>query len=193
MLGRSLRDPDGLEEGGAIRGMELLPVDTELKPEKCRAQVQGRMGQLEGILAPLSGMEIIGYEIHMGQSVAVKNVKQVAQLGSGNSGVSCGDTRGQCGILQKPDQTLGSGNADREDGAQAGNVYGSYVHGIFDGEGIASCLVRILAKQKGVDWQPGREADYRKFKESQYDLLAKGIRENMDMEYVYSILQESRI
>ena len=44
-----------------------------------------------------------------------------------------------------------------------------------------------------MDWQPDREVDYRAFKEGQYDMLAQGIRENMDMEYVYSILQESSI
>lgn len=193
MLGRSLRDPDGLEEGGVIRGMGLLPVDTELKPEKCRAQVHGRMGQLEGILAPLSGMEITGYEIHMGQSVAVKNVKPVAQLGNDSLDGSCGDMQEQCRISGKTDRIFGTGNANREDGAQTGNVYGSYVHGIFDEDGIASCLAGILAKRKGVDWQPDREVDYRAFKEGQYDMLAQGIRENMDMEYVYSILQESSI
>ena len=151
------------------------------------------MGQLEGILAPLSGMEITGYEIHMGQSVAVKNVKPVAQLGNDSLDGSCGDMQEQCRISGKTDRIFGTGNANREDGAQTGNVYGSYVHGIFDEDGIASCLAGILAKRKGVDWQPDREVDYRAFKEGQYDMLAQGIRENMDMEYVYSILQESSI
>ena len=35
--------------------------------------------------------------------------------------------------------------------------------------------------------------DYKKFQESQYDLLADTIRQHMDMDFVYSILREAKI
>jgi adenosylcobyric acid synthase len=34
------------------------------------------------------------------------------------------------------------------------NVYGTYMHGIFDGEGIAAAVVEALARKKGLT--PGR-------------------------------------
>ena len=46
MLGEMVEDPDGVEEGGALRGMELLPVKTELKKQKKRCQVEGKIGTL---------------------------------------------------------------------------------------------------------------------------------------------------
>ncbi|MCM1126167.1 MAG: cobyric acid synthase [Lachnospiraceae bacterium] len=68
MLGEAIADPEGAEEGGEIRGMELLPVRTLLGREKVRSQKAGNINELKGILAGLSGMEYEGYEIHMGKT-----------------------------------------------------------------------------------------------------------------------------
>ena len=73
------------------------------------------------------------------------------------------------------------------------NVYGSYVHGVFDKGSIAEDIVRILAKRKGISWEAKEHYDYAAFKELQYDRLADGLRAHMDMEYVYSILREAKI
>ena len=80
-----------------------------------------------------------------------------------------------------------------EKGSEAPGVYGSYVHGIFDDGDIAVRIVQALADKKKVSWKPEAGGDYHAFKEQQYDKLAQGLREHLDMEYVYSILQESRI
>lgn len=68
MLGSKISDPDSVEEGGSIRGMELLPVETVLLREKKRCQTAGSIGQLKGIFRPLSGCGYQGYEIHMGRT-----------------------------------------------------------------------------------------------------------------------------
>lgn len=68
MLGCEISDPDGVEEGGSIRGMELLPVATVLQKEKKRAQTEGTIGKLDGMLGTLSGCGFQGYEIHMGRT-----------------------------------------------------------------------------------------------------------------------------
>lgn len=41
MLGMTLEDPDGVEEGGSMRGMELLPVHTVFEKAKTRTRVLG--------------------------------------------------------------------------------------------------------------------------------------------------------
>ena len=76
------------------------------------------------------------------------------------------------------------------DGAQADNVYGSYVHGIFDKEGVARGVIEALAKAKGVALEHLSSFDYGKYKESQYDLLADTLRQYLDMEQIYKILEE---
>lgn len=176
MLGQAISDPAEVEDGGQIRGMELLDGVTTLKPRKTRTQVRGHFGTLQGIFTGLSGMELEGYEIHMGQTTC---------------GEACGGYRGQplleiCGTGQDQESGL-------TDGRHSGNVYGSYVHGIFDHGQIAACIVETLAKQKGMEWKADSGYDYRTFKESQYDKLAQTLREHIDLDYVYSILQEAHV
>ena len=61
MLGRSVADPLGLEgEPGCTAGLGLLDFETELKPAKCLANVEGR--------CRFADAEVRGYEIHMGVS-----------------------------------------------------------------------------------------------------------------------------
>lgn len=165
MLGNEIADPDGVEEGGVIRGMELLPMRTVLEKEKVRTQVNGRFSRIAGRLKELSGMELSGYEIHMGKSFPDEsNFERLCKIKDYETG------------------------EEKEDGFFAGNIYGSYVHGIFDKGTIAATIVKELAKYKGIDWEEKEQFDYAKFKEEQYDLLAKTMREHMDMEAIYRII-----
>ena len=68
MLGRQISDPDQAEEGGSMRGMELLPVVTVLQKEKIRCQREGVLPKMEGMFEHLSGCRFSGYEIHMGKT-----------------------------------------------------------------------------------------------------------------------------
>ncbi len=167
MLGRTLRDESAVEEGGCIRGMGLFDIDTVFEKEKLRTRVQGHFAAISGVLSPLTGAPIDGYEIHMGQSVSEKG--------------TC------CPLTQITDTISGIKKAD---GAQQGNVFGTYVHGLFDQRETAEALILSLAEAKGL---PAGEADipedYAKRKERQYDLLADSLRAHLDMEAVYEILE----
>lgn len=72
-----------------------------------------------------------------------------------------------------------------------GNVYGTYIHGIFDEGDIAQTVVRA-ASGEGLKHTESK-LDYNKFKQKQYDLLADAIRKNLDMEAVYGMLSDSVI
>ena len=74
-----------------------------------------------------------------------------------------------------------------------GNVYGSYLHGIFDENGIAGEVIAALAERKGISCDTGEMMDYAAFKETQYNKLADTLREYLDMDHIYSILREARI
>ena len=76
-------------------------------------------------------------------------------------------------------------------GIASGIVYGSYIHGIFDREGIAAAVVNALAARKGVELSGGDASGHREFKEKEYDRLAAMLRENLDMERIYGMLREA--
>ena len=76
---------------------------------------------------------------------------------------------------------------------QKGNVYGTYIHGIFDSRGIAEKIVKALAEKKNITLPEQNVLSRKEFKEKEYDRLADMIRENMDMKYIYSILKEAKI
>ncbi len=69
---------------------------------------------------------------------------------------------------------------------QEGNVFGTYVHGIFDEGDLALRLIKRIAKDKGIELE--QTMDYQAFKEQEYDKLAQVVRDNLDMEYIYKIL-----
>jgi adenosylcobyric acid synthase len=73
---------------------------------------------------------------------------------------------------------------------QNGNVYGSYIHGIFDENGIAETIIRALCEQRGLTFDENAVFDVHAYREAQYDKLADAVREALDMDLVYKILEE---
>ena len=167
MLGEQIADPSGVEGGGALRGMELLPVVTELGEEKVRCQIEGKLPELEGVFAGLSGLEYAGYEIHMGKTESSEN--EIID-----------------GINALHEKKIIVSGRNK-------NVYGTYVHGIFDKGCVATAVVQALAKKKGIWIGEGAFEDYRSFKEKQYDKLADTLREYLNMEEIYGMLREARL
>ena len=62
MLGEKLSDPDGVEAGGEIKGMGLLPMETVFRNSKTRTRVSGIFPKVEGALSTLTGIELEGYQ-----------------------------------------------------------------------------------------------------------------------------------
>lgn len=77
----------------------------------------------------------------------------------------------------------------RKHSVSRGNVYGSYVHGLFDADGIADGVVEALCGKKGVRFDPSAAFDGKAYKEAQYDLLADAVRGALDMKLIYDILE----
>jgi adenosylcobyric acid synthase len=159
MLGCTLDDPENVEDGGNMRGMELLPVSTVFEAGKVRTRVDGVIRQLEGCFSSLSGAGLTGYEIHMGRT-----------------------TLGPEAI---PFCTLTGGKLD---GAVYQNVFGTYLHGLFDGE-LDARIVQMLLNSKGLGDMLDTVVDISAYKNSQYDTLADVLRNSLDMKLVYRILE----
>ena len=161
MMGQKITDRAGAEGAGEVRGMELLPIETEFTPGKTTVQVKGSVGSLHGFFKELSGAVLAGYEIHMGNS----RVK----------GESFADVRGQDGFV-------------REDGCVCKNCMGTYLHGIFDSREFTERLLRLLLEKKGLKARELGIPDMTEYKRGQYDRLARLIRENVDMKAVYACM-----
>lgn len=161
MLGEEIVDEAGIEGESRIRGMGLLPMMTHFETEKTRTQITGRVAEQSGKFACLSGLPVSGYEIHMGKSV---------RTGRG----------GKCL------NTL----AGKEDGCVCGNVLGTYLHGIFDEPEFRAGFVRLLCEQKGIAPEDASGISFEAYREQQFDRLAEVLRESLDMEAVYRIVEE---
>lgn len=168
MLGRMVSDPEQVEEGGTIWGMGLLPVETVLTRNKERTQVRGNFANISGVLKSLSGLELAGYEIHMGRTNILKE-------------------DGTLPLAKAAVQTP-PGQRQEPEGCCRGNVYGTYIHGIFDEAGVVNALFTALAERKGVALEPFSEKSWKEYKETQYDLLADTLRKNLDMNAVYAMM-----
>lgn len=68
------------------------------------------------------------------------------------------------------------------------NIYGTYIHGIFDSKEIFTGIINALAKKKGIDIDLSKTMDQNAFKETQYDRLADILRANLDIDMIYDIL-----
>lgn len=166
MLGMELSDPFNVESGGTMAGMGLLPTKTVFEKEKVRTRVSGNFNEVSGILAELSYVEFEGYEIHMGQTTYDFNEEELTTIDNVN---------GEYII--------------KNDGLYKDNVYGSYIHGIFDKEEVSKAIVESLCIHKGIDYSSISTVDIEKYKEEQYDKLAEGIRNSLDMKAIYKILE----
>ena len=110
--------------------------------------------------ASYEGAAIEGYEIHMGQT----------------------DTRGARPFCVFEDGT--------PDGAVAGNVCGTYLHGLFDSGQLTARLAAVLAGKKGLGLEKIEIEPRAVYKQRQYDLLADAVRRSLDMKRIYSAMEE---
>lgn len=108
----------------------------------------------------LEGNEVSGYEIHNGESIPT--VEENIWLKEQNGNV------------------LGMKNKDL-------NVFGTYIHGIFDEGDFAEKLINKLKKELNIE--ESNEVNYKDYKISQYDKLCELLEENIDMQYVEDLIR----
>lgn len=71
----------------------------------------------------------------------------------------------------------------------SGNVYGSYIHGLFDTAGTAGLVASALMTARGLDASAVKAFDMKKYRQEQYDRLAGELRKALDMDLVYRITE----
>lgn len=156
MLGESIADPECVEsDGTSVAGLGLLPVRTTFLRRKSTHRVRAVVSAVGGMLGGAAGIELDGYEIHMGHT----------ERNSGTPAFRL--TR------------IGNGEAF-EDGCLSGDraILGTYVHGLFDSDALREALLGFLARRKGIVL-PGQIA--RPARDVRYDRLADFVRGHVDI------------
>ena len=74
------------------------------------------------------------------------------------------------------------------DGCVSGRCAGTYLHGLFDSDEALDTLAEGLCRAKGIEPQ-ARAMPRAEWRQSQYDLLADGVRKALDMQRIYKILE----
>jgi adenosylcobyric acid synthase len=165
MLGQKVIDPMGVESGlREVAGLGLLEMETELLGDKVTTQVEARL-----LWQELAGSQekIRGYEIHMGRSKPLGSATALLEILERN------------GRPVKVQDGLVSEN---------GRVWGTYVHGLFDNDGLRHRLIsRVL---RGDDLVPTKERlrSFHYWKEEQYNKLATHLRNHLDISRIYKII-----
>ncbi|MEQ8155400.1 MAG: cobyric acid synthase [Clostridiaceae bacterium] len=163
MLGMEVTDPHGYETSILKEeGLGLLPISTEFEKEKNTVLSVG--------IDTVSGTEVRGYEIHMGKTVKIPQGNR--ELMDLMDFIKLTSAEGYDGVI-----------------SHDGRVAGTYFHGIFDCGEFTSEYLNSIRRTFGIR-EEKEVFSYGKHKDSQYDKLALTVREALDMDKLYKILQE---
>jgi len=162
MLGQTIVDPDYIETSKKeTTGLGLLDITTVFNSAKTTEQVTGK-----ALMDELLAREVIGYEIHMGQSYRAPGVKPAFQL-----------TR-----QKHPHEIVLDGAVN-----QSGLIWGTYLHGLFDADQYRRDFLNQLRKIKGLS-PLEVQGSFLARREAAYDDLAQLVRENLDMIKIYQLI-----
>lgn len=167
MLGKIINDPLHVESAQeTVEGLGLLDISTVFRENKTKTQVRASITDCYGLLEGLKGASVEGYEIHMGGSETVP--------GEG------------CTPFLEILETFGR-QESRKDGVRnrEGNVFGSYIHGIFDNYDFSVGFINNLRRSKGLPEAAVPPVSYRRSRDAEYDLLAGHLRKHLDIGEIY--------
>ncbi|WP_116133743.1 cobyric acid synthase [Tropicimonas sp. IMCC34043] len=127
MLGRAIRDPQGLEgPPGETAGLGLLDVVTEMHPEKRLSEVTAT--------DPASGAEFQGYEIHIGRTDGADRARPFARVAGADEGAVSADGRVMGSYLHGLFRADGYRRVwlDRMGAVSSDLAYGAHVEAVLD-------------------------------------------------------------
>ena len=160
MLGERIEDPMTGESGKrSAAGLSPLPIQTQFFTEKIVRRAVGRI-ETEIFSYPVKG-EVLGYEIHMGQTLLGEGVRPLMEIVYGKAS----DWR--------PDGVISA----------SGRILGTYLHGLFDEAGFRASFLDALWKSTGKTRPAGSASlpSMKEMRERNYNRLAALLREHLDL------------
>ncbi len=96
---------------------------------------------------------------------------------------------GQTRVQGAPFAVLESGTPE---GCVQGSVYGTYLHGLFDTGELTNKLSDMLCVRKNIDPKTANLISMEQYRQQQFDILAAGVRQALDMDAVYAAMGMER-
>jgi len=158
MLGEKISDLLRTESNNPeVNGLGLLPIVTTFEAEKQTVRARGNMTANRGLFAETRGLDVVGYEIHMGRTrVDGESLIEVSSRGEN--------------IVNDNDGAVDA----------SGWIAGTYFHGMFDNDGLRHAMLANLAARKNLARTAGARFD----RNVEYDRLAQVARMNLKMEQI---------
>lgn len=170
MLGREVQDPDHTESDlDSVMGLGLIDSITVFEADKVTHQVKAAAVGHNFLGINYSDDNLQGYEIHMGRTQFLSPVAPAFTIAA-RSG-------------EAVHMTDGAVTSD-------GLVMGTYMHGIFDNDTYRRTLLDALRVRKGLA-PLGVTQDTQALKDAAYNRLAEVVRQSMDIDLVYRIMNEA--
>lgn len=165
MLGKDIKDPLKIEGDIEVEeGFNLLSISTKFNELKTLKHTKGYVVSKKEFMKNSLGKEVTGYEIHNGES-KILDYKNV--------------------FIEDEDKNILGLSNDK------GNVYGTYIHGIFDSTEFLKSLAETFKEKFNKDLlitEENSKLSYDEYKERQYDELLNLMEENLDMKALDEIL-----
>ncbi len=163
ILGRSVRDPEHVESNlEAVAGLGLLDIETVMASKKTTTLDEAKR------IGGKGEERLEGYEIHMGQTRRGDGVAPLFRIVRRN---------GQpCNV---------------EDGAvnARANVWGTYLHGIFDNDRFRHEFLNTLRERKGLSPLTRFQVFYKQRLEEHVEKLARTVSDALDMDRIERIIR----
>lgn len=170
MLGEVIRDPQHTEsQNDEAAGLGLLGMETVFASEKLTSQVVAQCQDLHFMGQSISADNLQGYEIHMGHTAFTREAD--------NHPFTVCQRRGKACASQE-----GTANA-------AGNVFGTYIHGVFDNDVFRRSVLNAIRHSKGLEALTNTR-NVMAEKQQAYEHLADVVENALDMEKLYQIMGE---
>ena len=170
MMTERIIDEGGVESSECeYEGLGLFRADTVFLSDKTTHQVLARSN------LPFFNGSVMGYEIHMGVTHLKESEKHAFT------------------IIKRSNKDVRV-----RDGAERGNVIGTYIHGIFDNDDFRTAFIEF-AENRISDMRRRRKSIRRKSRrkrrrsvgidwDREIDKLAEFVRKNLNMEKIYEII-----
>jgi adenosylcobyric acid synthase len=171
MLGKKIYDPHGVESPhNEVDGLGLLDIDTVLEKSKVTAQVEAIWNAVCGTgNADWESDKVLqGYEIHMGRTTGDVGLFSVKRISS--HAVS-----------------LASNSEPVRDGSAKENVWGTYIHGIFDNDIFRCSLINSLRTRRGLALSH-EVIDFEQARDYALDQWADLLQNSIDMQYIKGLV-----
>ena len=170
MLGEVIRDPHHTEsQNDEAAGLGLLGMETVFASAKLTSQVVAQCQDLHFMGQSISADNLQGYEIHMGHTAFTREADKHPFTVCQRRGKACASQEG-------------TANA-------AGNVFGTYIHGVFDNDVFRRSVLNAIRHSKGLE-ALANTRNVMAEKQQAYEHLADVVENALDMEKLYQIMGE---